>query len=108
MTPRPRAHCPECDSLTINHVVKEEKWKCHQCGWAGSEPVMRLQESWEISRGESHHWLKQLYDLHREHPEYTRKDLRKYGMVGQGTVDRYWNRFVAGKVHVIRPWGDVI
>jgi hypothetical protein len=69
---------------------------------------MRMQESWEISSQEGQGWLKQLYDLHREHPEYTRKDLQKYGMAGHGTVERYWKRFVAGKVHVIRPWGDVI
>lgn len=108
MTPRNRAHCPVCNSLTVNRLKKSSEWKCHQCGWRGFQPVMKPQESWEIPRQVNTEWLKQLYDLHREHPEYTKTDLRTYGMMGHGTVDRYWKMFVTGRIHVIQPWDKVI
>ncbi|TQD28272.1 hypothetical protein [Methanolobus vulcani] len=107
MSERKRAHCPNCGSLTIDWKQIEGRWKCRQCGWKGYQPVYKSQESWEITKQDNTNWLKQLYDLHREHPEYNKSDLRKYGMMGEGTVNRYWKMFVTGKIHVIRPWGEV-
>lgn len=108
MTPRNRAHCPTCGSITVDRKLKEGKWKCRQCGWIDVQPIMKPQDSWEISKQDDVRWIKHLHELHNEHPEYTRADLRKYGMMGDGIVNRYWKMFVVGKVHVIKPWSGVI
>jgi hypothetical protein len=92
----------------MNLQSKTRKWKCRQCGWEGFSPVMKPQESWEHSSQDDAKWIKQLHDLHSKHPEYTKKDLRTYGMMGTSTVNRYWKTFVTGKVHVIAPWSEVM
>ncbi|WP_135612775.1 winged helix-turn-helix domain-containing protein [Methanococcoides sp. AM1] len=57
----------------------------------------------------NHHLrLKKIHSIHSEHPEYTQKDLMDATGISQTTVQRYWKKFVAGKINVIRPWDEVM
>lgn len=52
--------------------------------------------------------LRKLYEVHNNHPEYTRQDLRMATGFSRPMVSKYWGLFVKYPVQVIKAWDEVM
>lgn len=52
--------------------------------------------------------MRELHEVHTEHPEYTKGDLRMVTGMSPKMVRRYWEKFVTRTVCEIRLWDEVM